>query len=297
MPVVIRNKTNYIEIDVSVNLKYTVSKGGYDVIYEDIGDGIPYVYLVFRSNTLTNNTIKLDWRDCSSPDTTFTSAENLRDTLCSWNILKTSVNDSALPSGASTSANQTDGSQVAKIKGATGDTTYQVPRIDPATHTLQTIDYEHHEIHSGSHFFYTDKVTLASAATQDYLITTPNTTKWAHCIFMVTGSAITQIDLYEASDKNGTTLQTVFNSDRNSATTATTTIHKGISGGSTDGTLIWTRKSGSAAGASRTGMEASHQGEKILKQNTKYILRITSGTADNLTNVQIDWYEHINKSA
>lgn len=49
--------------------------------------------------------------------------------------------------------------------------------------------------------------------------------------------------------------------------------------------------------ADTEGMEATHQGEKILKQGTKYILRITSGTADNLTNVQIDWYEHINKTA
>jgi hypothetical protein len=167
--------------------------------------------------------------------------------------------------------------------------------IDNTTHTLQIIDYEHHEIHAGSHFYYTDSVTLASAGTQDYLITTPNTTKWAHLIFLASGSAITQVQIYEGSDKNGTTPQTIFNSNRNSETAATVTIHKGTSGGSTDGTLIWQRKSGAAAGASRSGMEASRSAEKILKQNTKYIIRITSGTNDNLTNIQLDWYEHINK--
>lgn len=97
MPVVIRNKTNAIEVDISVNLKITASKGAFDVIYEDIGDGIPYVYLIIRSNKLTDNTIKLDWRDCSSPDATFASAENLRDTLLEWNIQKISVNDSSIP--------------------------------------------------------------------------------------------------------------------------------------------------------------------------------------------------------
>lgn len=78
-------------------------------------------------------------------------------------------------------------------------------------------------------------------------------------------------------------------------TAATITIHKGTSGGSTDGTLIWQRKSGAAAQQSRSGMEASRSAEKILKQNTKYIIRITSGTNDNLTNIQLDWYEHTNR--
>ena len=32
--------------------------------------------------------------------------------------------------------------------------------VDNTTHTLQTIDYEHHEIHAGSHFFYTDSATF-----------------------------------------------------------------------------------------------------------------------------------------
>jgi len=182
------------------------------------------------------------------------------------------------------------------IVGKTGDTTYQVPRLDAITHTLQTIDYAHHEIHAGSHFEYTDCLPLASAGTQDYLITTPNTTKWAHFSWDVEGSAITAVDFYEATDKTGTTLQTVFNNDRNSATTATVTVHKGVSGGTTDGTKIWCHKSGSSTGASRSGASSETNNEFILKQNTKYLIRITSGTADNLVNLTIGWYEHTNNS-
>ena len=185
-------------------------------------------------------------------------------------------------------------SNVKMLGYRSSDGTWQPLRLDKSTNSIQTIDYEHHEIHAGSHFFYTDSVELDSAAVQNYLITTPDTTKYAHMIMLATGSAITQIQIYEAGDRNGTTLQTVFNSDRNSLTAATVTIHKGTSGGTTDGSLVWQRKSGSAAGASRTGMETTRGGEKILKRNTKYIVRITSGTNDNLTNVQFDWYEHIN---
>lgn len=180
--------------------------------------------------------------------------------------------------------------------GKTSDTLRQIPRLDATTHTMQMIDYEHHEIHAGSHFFYTDKNTLADTATVVYLITTPNTTAWAHMVFSITGSAITTVDIYEGADRNGTTAQTVYNSNRNSLTAATTTIHKAISGGTTDGTLIWTRMSGSATQQSRSGMEMTRGAEKILKQATKYLIRITSGTASNLTNIQLDWYEHTNRT-
>ena len=172
----------------------------------------------------------------------------------------------------------------------------RIAGVDSATRSLQLIDYAHHEIHTGSHFFYTDSVLLASAGTQDYLITTPDTTKWAHMIIVPDGSAITQFQLYEATDKTGTTAQTVQNRNRNSVTAAGVTVHKGVSGGSTDGTLIWQYKGGAATGvSSRSSANVTrNNSEIVLKQNTKYILRITSGTNDNLTNVMLDWYEHTN---
>jgi hypothetical protein len=175
-------------------------------------------------------------------------------------------------------------------------TTWENTPMDPVTRTLQTVDYAHHEIHSGSHFFYADAAELGSAATQDYLITTPNTTRWAHMLFFLDGSAITQWQLFEGADKDGTTPQTVVNSNRNSLTAATTLIHKGTAGGTTDGTQILIYKGGSATGTSRqSGTNTRNDGETILKQNTKYILRVTSGTASNLTNVRLEWYEHVNK--
>lgn len=182
--------------------------------------------------------------------------------------------------------------------GKTGDTTYQTPRIDVATHSIQIIDFAHHEIHDGSHFMFTDSLELDATATQDYLITTPNTTKWSHLSFSFDGTAITTLEVYEGSDKTGTTSQTIFNNNRNSATASGNTLHKGTSGGTTDGTKIWSHKSGTATGAaSTTGASSSQDSEIILKQNTKYIFRLTSGTTDNLVNIAFNWYEHISKSA
>ena len=176
----------------------------------------------------------------------------------------------------------------------TGDTPRHL-RLDTSTHTLQTIDYAHHEIHTGSHFMYTDSVELG-AASQDYLITTPNTTKWAHMIFVMDGSAITQFRLYEGSDKVGTTDVAVGNNNRNSTTLPGVTIHKGTSGGTTDGTLIHQYKGGSATNQSRGESGSRNDEEIILKQNTKYILRVTAFAADTLTNIKLEWYEHTDRT-
>lgn len=182
------------------------------------------------------------------------------------------------------------------LTGLINDTTYRTLRVDASTHALKVIDYPHSEIHSGSNFFYTDHVELGNNGVQDYLITTPDTAKIGHFTFLGSGSAITQIELFEATDKVGTTLQTVFNSNRNSLTLAGLTVHKGISGGTVDGTRLWIRKSGSSTSQSRTGSEADHGKEIPLRRNTKYLFRVTSSTAANLTNVLLDWYEHIDKN-
>lgn len=164
--------------------------------------------------------------------------------------------------------------------------------IDEITGAVIAIDYSHHEIHEGNHFMYTDAVELDSAATQDYMITTPNTTKYAHMVFVMDGSAITQWQLYESGDRTGTTGQTISNSDRNSTNAATVTIHKGTSAGTTDGNVIHLYKGGSDTNQSRSGAKERNEEEIILKANTKYILRVTSGTDNNLTNVRLSWYEH-----
>ena len=163
---------------------------------------------------------------------------------------------------------------------------------DTLTRAVNIIPYQHHEIHSGSHFLYTDCVELGSAGVQDYLITTPNTTKWSHLSWEIDGSAITDVKVFRATDKTGTTLQTIFNNNENSATVSGMTIHKAVTGWATDWVQIRCHKSGAALWASRSGASSEQASEIILKQNTKYIIRITSWTAANLTNIGLSWYEH-----
>ena len=163
---------------------------------------------------------------------------------------------------------------------------------DTGTHSLVIVPHEHHEVHGGNAFRYADAITLASGATQDYVLTVPDTTKWPHFQFRVDGTAITTIEVFRATDRAGTTLQSTFNADENSITTAGMTIHKGSSGGTTDGTSIYKYSSGTSSGSSKMDGISAYSSERVLKQNTKYIIRITSGTADNKCNLHCEWYEH-----
>lgn len=171
-----------------------------------------------------------------------------------------------------------------------------LPNEDKTTGSLKVVDYAHHEIHDGSAFYFHEVIQLGSAGVQDYLITTPNTKKWSHYGYDIesTTGGIT-VELYEAGDRTGTTLQTVINRNRNSTNLNTTTIHKGQSGGTTDGTRIAWVTSGTATAGGKQSGDVGTTHERILKQNTKYILRITSKAASNDIGVKISWYEHTNR--
>lgn len=167
--------------------------------------------------------------------------------------------------------------------------------VDDITETLQIIDYSHHEVHSGSHYFYSDCITLGNGATQDYLITTPNTTTWLHFLFDIKGTLSTDISIFEAGDRVGTTLQTTYNNNRNSLNVSEATLHKGTSGGTTDGTDIHPDCFGTGVAGGFGGV-SDRSNEIILKQDTKYLIRITSNTNGNRLSVHFDWYEHVNKN-
>jgi hypothetical protein len=177
----------------------------------------------------------------------------------------------------------------------TGDTTYQSPRMDSATHNLIFIDAGHHEIHDGSSFTstYTDDKSIGTI--MDILIVTPNTTKWAHLIWTIEGESELDISLYRGAtaSNNGTPL-IVSNRNDNSANTPTTVCyHTPTVDSGSEGTLyrVWHTGSGKASGGGTRS-----DTERILQQNTKYLFRITA-TAAGWIAIKLDWYEHSSKTA
>jgi hypothetical protein len=161
-----------------------------------------------------------------------------------------------------------------------------------STGSLIVIDHAHNYIHRGLTYFLEDSNTIGSGGTQDYLIITPVSPPSIHMLINADGTAITSFSLYEGADRTGTALMTPYNNNRNSGNTTSATFYKGQSGGTTDGVRISFYSSGASQGNTRTPTSTSQNNERILKSNTKYIFRITSGTAGNLTNVQFDFYEY-----
>jgi hypothetical protein len=231
----------------------------------------------------------------------FTSDSILSQSFDSVNTaLEVSTISSTLPTGAATEATLNDvktNTANHQIDGfRSSDSTSQPLRLDSATNTLQVIDYAHHEIHAGSHFFYMDYDNDVDTGTPKYYrLTTPNTTKWSHVVFLLYSEGIGTWQLFENPTVNAAgTAATVFNSNRNSATAATLVIAYDATS-TADGTLlkVWRTGSGTTA-PSRIGGETSRESEVILKQGEDYFLKFTPDADNAKIKIEIDWYEHTN---
>ena len=119
--------------------------------------------------------------------------------------------------------------------------------VDGSTNALAGISYEHHEIHSGSHFYVCGFETLDEDAEADFVVETPNTAKWLHMSFAVTGTSQTELAIYEgATVAADGTLTTPLNNNRNSDKVSVATVRKNPTV-SNAGTLIYQSSSGLAA--------------------------------------------------
>lgn len=160
--------------------------------------------------------------------------------------------------------------------------------FDITSGRLILIDHIHSKIHEGKNFFVQDWQDVTGAGTNfDIRINTPVSGHMHFAMHFHTEDEFTVI-LYEGATLSGGTAKTILNSNRNSATTSGATITYGPTVTAT-GTQIKTWKSGSGTGNQG---ESSKANERILKQNTQYLLRfnrIISGTG--YVDFEFDWYE------
>jgi len=171
-------------------------------------------------------------------------------------------------------------------------------RIDGATNSLQTVDYEHHEIHGGSHYFVVGYVDLANAHVLDFTWQMPNTTKWIHWTWHISTESETLWQVYEnvVATNPLANAVTPYNSNRNSGNTSGTTMkyedqaNLAAANADTDvsgGTLLMS----GISGAGRDAGEAERAHELIMDQNVLYCLRATANAA-GYVNFSMQWYEH-----
>lgn len=165
-------------------------------------------------------------------------------------------------------------------------------RIDATTNSLQIVDYAHHEIHGGDHYYIEGYTTLNNGNALYVKLVTPNTTKWSHFVWEINSSAILTTTLVEepTGGMTGGAAVTPLNNNRNSGNTSGMTITQGVTA-CTGGTII----SQASWGSKSVGSGQSREDELILKQNAIYCRTFLSGTNSNIVNFKASWYEHTNK--
>lgn len=170
-------------------------------------------------------------------------------------------------------------------------------RMDASTHTLQTITYEHHEIHSRSSFVCND-LRNVNTTTFKWQVTTPAGTKETHMVFDIDCTGEMTALITEGSDRvDGTALAEVNRNRVGTPSVAGTIVTHTPTGGATDGTVVlMNHRSGATGVGSRTISAGGARGgnEFVLKPSTKYVISVTT-YADVWVSIDLDWYEHTPK--
>ena len=199
--------------------------------------------------------------------------------------------------------NSPDGQPSKKILGYSGSHWHEV-RIDQSTRSIQTVDYEHHEIHGGSHYFVVSYADLSINEVLDFTWQMPDTTKWIHWIWELDTEAELLWQVYEGVTATNplANSMTPLNSNRNSANTSGTTmkyeVQNNLTAANADtdvGSSLLIESGISGSGRKLSG-NADRSHEIILKQNTLYCLRATASEA-GYVNFNMQWYEHTDKAA
>jgi hypothetical protein len=202
-----------------------------------------------------------------------------------------------------------------KVQGYNG-TNFQDIRIDTSTRSIQTVDYAHHEIHSGSSFtcHYNNDVTNIGEMTV-IAFNTKDATKWVHMFAIAESTGAAYFAIYEnpTIDVDEGTDLAIYNRNRNSATAATVSTIETVpeegkatsynevqaaSANITTTTEITRFYIGGGSKQSSSGGNTRAEVEFVLDQNQQYAFMIYALTADDMThNILLDWYEHTDQAA
>lgn len=186
--------------------------------------------------------------------------------------------------------------------------------VDRSTNAIKTIEYEHNEVHGGSHYtcHFTNDCTNTGEMTV-IAFNTANTTKWVHLVAVATATAQTNFGIYENTsiDVDEGTQLTIYNNNRNSSNTSgvtsietvpvvnkATSFNEAQAAGAniTTTTEIYSEHIGSNSGPRASGGNSRGSAEFVLEQNQQYAIILTSlNNDDNTHNLVLEWYELTNK--
>ena len=175
-------------------------------------------------------------------------------------------------------------------------------RIDASTNTLQSIEYEHHEIHSGSHYFVCSYVDLTAGQVLDFTWLMPDSAVWTHWVWDIDSEAEFNWLVYEGATATNPLDNTITprNNNRNSNNTSGTTMKYEIqanlaaANADTDVTSATLLESGITGSGKKLTGSTNRASELVLDQASLYCLRGIA-TEAGYVNFCMQWYEHTDK--
>ena len=185
-----------------------------------------------------------------------------------------------------------------KLYAYTGSNYYPA-RLDTSTHSIQIIDYSHHKIHSGSHYYLQGFLELGDTELFYIKLVTPNTTTWSHFVFAIksTGICTTYLDEAATGGMTGGTNVIPLNNNRNSGNTSGMVFTSGVTVATSYTTRLESDMWGANGFKENIGGSDGREDELMLKQNTTYLRTFLSGASENIVQFKASWYEHADKEA
>lgn len=171
---------------------------------------------------------------------------------------------------------------------------------------IQSIPFEHHEIHDGDHFFIEGWTTLSNGASGNFVVSSPAelSAHLVHMTFEVQAQSEIEVKVYKNPVVlvNGTVLTPVNNNQ--DIDTPSCMVSGYCDGGYitmnptivSKGTLLSKWRSGKAgatptAGDVGTTIQRAEK-ELVLKRGTKYLWSVVSYDNTNVVSYRGTWYEH-----
>ncbi len=183
-------------------------------------------------------------------------------------------------------------------------------RIDASTNSLQTVGYQHHEIHAGSDYDITEVYELPGDDLLDIQITTPAGTKLAHLTIDFFCEQPCEWWIYEDVEiKVAGTSITPRNHRRDAGDSSTLVaayqINTSLANAEADtdtsgGIYVAHGKAGDTGGGGKKATSSPGGGDSreewVLLADTEYSLRFDNLTGDSgYVAFHLDYYEHTDK--
>lgn len=174
----------------------------------------------------------------------------------------------------------------------TGTFLKTVTKLDEVSGASTVIDYSHHEIHEGDHYFVEDFETLGSGAAVEFGVIA-GATKQAHMLFDLQATGQTEFTSYKVGsfDSDGTEVISVC-SNTTCASNGETKVYRNPTVADY-GTIMNSRAFGLALTPSKIeGGAVRGEAEIVLGTTGTFIYRIKSQSAGNIVSYHGNWYEH-----